>query len=99
VVPENHSRPTAGGRAHWLTERLWNLAAGLPIQQVAIATIAELDQDCWFDGRPATCRAVAEHARRIMNAELAQPIILSSDGQLMDGAIAWHRHGSRGSIT
>ncbi len=40
-----------------------------------------------------SCRAVAEHARRIMAADLSHPIILSSDGQLMDGghriAKAW----------
>jgi hypothetical protein len=52
-----------------------------------------LDQNCWFGATPATCREVAEHARRINEAGLDQAVILSSDGHLMDGghrvAKAW----------
>jgi hypothetical protein len=32
-----------------------------------------------------TCRSVAEHARLISAADLAHPVILSSDGRVMDG--------------
>ena len=32
-----------------------------------------------------TCRQVAEHARLINEADLGYPIILSSDGRIMDG--------------
>jgi len=60
---------------------------------VPIAEIAELDEDCWFDGRNPTIRDVAEHARRIQEADLAHPVILAADGGLMDGghrlARAW----------
>ena len=93
-MAERHSHLTPQGRAYWLTARLWEAAKGLPVRQVAIADIAEFEQDCWFVGRNVpSCRAVAEHARRIMEADLSYPIILSSDGQLMDGghriAKAW----------
>lgn len=93
-MAETHSHLTPQGRAVWLTERLWRAAEGLPVRRVAIADIAEFDQDCWFvDRRVPTCRAVAEHARRIAAADLSHPIILASDGQLMDGghriAKAW----------
>lgn len=92
-VPETHSRPTSAGRAFWWTERLWTLARDLPVERVAIADIAEFDEDCWFDGGPATCRAVADHAGRILGADLSNPVILGSDGHLMDGghriAKAW----------
>ncbi len=89
-----HSRPVAGGRGYWSAERLWILARDLPVRAVPLAAIAEFDQDCWFGvGRPATCKAVAEHARRICDADLAFPIILAADGSLMDGghrvAKAW----------
>jgi hypothetical protein len=91
---EKHSRPTPAGRAVWYTERLWHLARDLPVRKVAVADIPELDQDCWFGASLVpTCRAVAEHARRIWDADLARPIILSADGRLMDGghrlAKAW----------
>ncbi|HZZ88660.1 MAG TPA: hypothetical protein VFE13_10045 [Caulobacteraceae bacterium] len=93
-MAERHSRLTPEGRAWWFTERLWRAAEGLPVRDVAIADIAEFEQDCWFgDAYAPTCRAVAEHARRIQEADLSRPIILASDGSLMDGghriAKAW----------
>jgi hypothetical protein len=104
-MAESHSHMTPQGRAHWFTERLWEAARGLPVRQVAIADIPEFEQDCWFgDQHTPSCRAVAEHARRIMAADLAFPIILSSDGQLMDGghriAKAWLAgdRGRRGAL-
>ena len=89
-----HSRPIEGGRAHWFAERLWDLARDLPVREVPIAAIAEFDQNCWFGpDTPPTCKAVAEHARRINAADLAHPVILAADGGLMDGghriAKAW----------
>ena len=92
-MPEKHSRAVPGGRAFWWTEGLWAASAGLPVTEVPVAEISELDEDCWFDGRAPTCREVAEHARRITEADLGHPVILASDGRLMDGghrvARAW----------
>ena len=89
-----HSRPVPGGRAFWAAERLWALARDLPVRHIPIAEIAEFDQNCWFGPTtPPTCKAVAEHARRIHAADLTHPIILAADGGLMDGghriAKAW----------
>ncbi|MEZ4865165.1 MAG: phosphoribosyltransferase family protein [Caldilineaceae bacterium] len=92
-MPQTHSRLTPQGRAIWYTERLWALARELPVQAVAIESIPEFDQDCWFGSTPATCRTVARHAQQIQAADLAYPIILAPDGTLMDGghrlAKAW----------
>lgn len=86
MIMDKHSRLTAAGRCVWFVERLWCLARELPVHHVAINRIAEFDQDCWFSAaNPPTCRAVADHARRIAAADLRYPIILSSDGGLMDG--------------
>jgi hypothetical protein len=86
-TPEKHSYPVPGGRAYWWTEKLWAASAGLPAKRVPIAEIAEFEMDCWFQGRHApSCRAVAEHIRRIVDADLAWPVILAADGHLMDGA-------------
>jgi hypothetical protein len=88
-MPQKHSRMTERGRAVWHTERLWELSRDLPIKTVAIDSIKELDQNCWFGERGdepiPTCRTVAQHARRIQEADLSYPIILSADGRLMDG--------------
>lgn len=86
-MPEKHTRPVPGGRGLWWTERLWALAADLPVKQVPISEIEEFDLDCWFQGKHTpSCRAVAEHARRILQADLSYPVILAADGGLMDGA-------------
>ena len=93
-MADGHSRPTPSGRAFWSTATLWGAAEGLPVRRVAIADIAEFDQDCWFGGTHVpSCRAVAQHARQIFEADLAYPVILAADGGLMDGghriAKAW----------
>ena len=80
-----HSTVRNGRRLVWYTERLWRLAAGLRPFDVEIETIAELDQDCWFGDKEPTVRRVADHCRRIAAADLDYPIILNSDGSLMDG--------------
>jgi hypothetical protein len=81
-----HSRLTSAGRLVWFMERLWYLARDLPQRQISIDQITEFDQDCWFGpAAPPTCRAVADHARRIIEADLRYPIILSAQGYLMDG--------------
>jgi hypothetical protein len=81
-----YTRPAPGGRALWHTERLWQLSEGLPVRQVPLNEIVELDEDCWFQARHApTCRAIADHARRIRDADMTYPVILSADGRLMDG--------------
>lgn len=89
-----HSRPTPNGRFVWQAERLWQLAQHLPVKMIGLEKIREFDQNCWFDDKlPPTCRAVAAHAKRICEADLSHPIILSADGRLMDGghriAKAW----------
>jgi hypothetical protein len=62
------------------------LTRNLPTIQVPLSAIGELDTPYWFDhGYIPTCRNIAEHARLINEADLAFPIILSSDGRVMDG--------------
>lgn len=91
---QKHSRLTSKGRYVWYTERLWQLSKHLAVKLVSIESIPEFDINCWFDDKnPPTCRAVAAHAKRIYEADLSHPIILSAEGFLMDGghrlAKAW----------
>jgi len=68
------------------------LTKDLPRFRIELAAIFELDEAYWFSGgaSEATCRAVVEHAGFIQEADLSFPIILSSDGRVMDGM---HRVG------
>jgi hypothetical protein len=89
---------THGASGHWVSlgerawhiETIWRASEGLPVEDVAIAQIQEVDEDCWFRGGPATVRAVIDHTRSILAADLSQPIILAADGQVLDGM---HRIG------
>ena len=80
-------RRSAGGFDAWDVDRLVELATGLPVREVAVADIAELDEEYWFADSevPATVRAVVEHARLIAEVDLAHPIILDVHGRVMDG--------------
>ena len=82
-----HLRPSAAGLLAWDVDRLIALTAALPPTAVPLAAIRELDEPFWFGAgsAEATCRAVAEHARLIAEADLRYPIILGADGRVMDG--------------
>ncbi|HMV39933.1 MAG TPA: hypothetical protein PKC26_12355, partial [Plasticicumulans sp.] len=59
-------------------QRLWLLAAGLPEFDLPIEQVRELDKVTWFSeiwGKRPTCRAVIEHCRRILAADLSYPVI------------------------
>jgi len=68
--------------------QLWEMTATLPVKNVPVSGLSGLDEVLWFGGPlnlQPTCRAVAEHARDIYEADLAWPVILSPSGELLDG--------------
>jgi hypothetical protein len=75
------------GLCAWDIKRMVELSSSLPRERVPLSAIRELDEGYWNnDGAHAmTCRDVAQHARLILESDLAHPIILSSDGRVMDG--------------
>ncbi len=96
---QTHSRQTEQGREVWYTERLWELSNGLPVKQIPISAIKEFDKDCWFGDDSPTCREVARHAKKIMEADLSFPVILSRDGFLMDGGHRIAKAWTAGDLT
>jgi len=69
-------------------QQLWDMAARLPVKRVRVSELNALDEVRWFSermGRLPTCRAVAEHARNIYEADFKYPIILSPSGVVLDG--------------
>lgn len=80
-----HSRIVDGRTYIWDVHRLVNLSRDFPVQKLALSLIGELDECFWFGDEPATCRAVALHAKLIEETDLTHPIILSSSGRVMDG--------------
>src|SRR5437764_1214211 len=81
-----HFRPGVSGFDAWDVDRLISLSAGLPVVEVPLASIHEIDSVYWYDhGYLPTVRSVVEHARLIAEVDLSWPILLSHDGWVMDG--------------
>ena len=78
--------PGPHGLDAWDIDTLIRLSSGLPVVQLPLTAIAELDTDYWFkDGQTPTVRAVVEHARLMHDADLSFPVIRAADGRVMDG--------------
>jgi hypothetical protein len=85
--PQYHFRDSPQGLHAWSVRRLVELSGGLISQQLPLSAIRELDEPFWNGGKkhPLTCHEIAGHARLISESDLSFPIILSSDGRVMDG--------------
>ena len=81
-----HLRPSPDGTLAWDVHRLIALARELPVQQLPLAQIAEIDENHWFahDELP-TPRAMLAHWQLADAAQLDFPIIVSAEGRVMDG--------------
>ena len=84
-MPETHSTVREGKRLLWYTQGLWKQAEQLVPFELEVASIKELDENCWFGPDGPTLREVLGHLERIQKADLNYPIILNDDGSLMDG--------------
>ena len=81
-----HFRPGEVGLDAWDVDRLIGRSAALPIRDVPLEAITDLDTPYWYDhGDKPTVRSVAEHARMIAGVDMSWPVILSHDGLVMDG--------------
>jgi hypothetical protein len=85
VRKQYYFRPSNRGLLAWDVDRLVQLSKELPRKQVLLTEIRELDEAWYGEGEAPTWRAMIEHIRLIEEAELAYPIILSTNGGVMDG--------------
>ena len=82
-----HFRPSNSGFYAWDISKLIEKTKQLAEINVGLHEIKELDENWWYQGEEdiPSCRSITEHVKIIKDADLAYPIILSSDGRLMDG--------------
>lgn len=82
-----HFRRSAHGLCAWDVHRLVELTRDLSRESVPLVEIRELDESYWGNEGPErmTCREVVDHTRLMLDSDLAFPVILSSDGRVMDG--------------
>jgi hypothetical protein len=87
VRKQYHFWPGERGLDAWDVERLIELSSALPVRDVKLDSIDEIDSVYWFDDRidRLTVRGVVEHVRLIEDVDLSHPIILGVDGRVMDG--------------
>lgn len=85
--PQYHFREVGGRMFIWDVRKLLSIAEDLPILVIPLDDIGELNESYWFDTppQPATCRAVADHMKLVTAADLNYPILLCSEGRVMDG--------------
>jgi hypothetical protein len=82
-----HFRKSPAGLCAWNVHRLVELSRSLVPERVPLSSIRELDEPYWAgaDAQKLTCREIVDHARLMLACDLAFPVILSSDGRVMDG--------------
>lgn len=81
-----HFRESEKGLLAWDVLKLIKLSADFEVIQVPISEIRELKETYWYgpNDKP-TSEDVAMHAKQIYEADLSYPIILCSEGRIMDG--------------
>ena len=82
-----HFWPGDQGLDAWDVDRLIAMSADLPVREVLLEGIADIDTDYWFEGssQVATVRNVVEHLQLVLDVDIGYPIILGDDGRVMDG--------------
>ena len=82
-----HFWPGEQGLDAWDVERLIRLSAGLAVTSVPVDSIADVDTAYWgFPGAGyPTVREIVGHMRMVQEVDPSYPVILGSDGRLMDG--------------
>jgi len=80
-------RPSDDGFDAWDVDHLIELSADLTVTDLPLASIRELDTVHWFgaDGAPATVRILVRHMELVNDVDLSYPVILGTEGQVMDG--------------
>ncbi|MEO1482622.1 MAG: hypothetical protein AAFU77_10985 [Myxococcota bacterium] len=87
IRPQYHLRKSKDGLLAWQVTRLIELVKDYPVEWIAIASIAELDEPHWYlrPSQVPTCRSLLEHMALVDAADLSYPIIVDSGGRVMDG--------------
>lgn len=87
VRTQYYFQPSDDGFDAWDIAHLIEQSASLPVTEIPLSSIRELDTVYWFgiDGSPATVRTLVRHMELVNLVELSYPVILGSKGEVMDG--------------
>jgi hypothetical protein len=90
VRKQYYFRRSGQGLLAWDVDRFVRLSEKLPRKRIPLRQIRELDENWCSEGKPISWRSVLEHVKLMDEADLSYPIILSANGDVMDGR---HRVG------
>lgn len=87
IRPQYHFRRTRTGIDAWRVERLIELSKDLSIQEIDPHEVAELRENHWYlhQSSVPSPHSIMEHVRLIRDCDLTCPVILDSNGRVMDG--------------
>ena len=80
-----HFRKVVEDTYIWDVDQLILQSSNLPVIQVCLDEIKELDEPYWFPTHYPTTQKLIHHFQLIQEAELSYPIILCPEGRVMDG--------------
>lgn len=71
----------------WKASTLWKLSETMPIEQVALDSFDWTNDNfqCNSLSEPPLWRDIGDHTKRILQADLQYPIVISAEGNIMDG--------------
>jgi hypothetical protein len=86
VRKQYHFWPGERGLDAWDIDRLVALSADLPVEEIDLAEITEIDSVYWYgpDDQP-TVRSIVNHIRLVQEVDPSYPVILGPDNRVMDG--------------
>jgi hypothetical protein len=86
VRKQYHLWPGDEGIDAWDVDRLIELTIALPVFDVPLGELPEIDSAYWFDAaKPPTVRRIVEHVRLMNEVDPSWPVILGPDNRVMDG--------------
>jgi hypothetical protein len=87
VRKQYHFWPSDEGLSVWDVDRLIVLSRDLPVREIPVDSIKELDTDYWFSAGSwsPTVRTIVDHMRLVQEVDPSHPVILGPDGRVMDG--------------
>ena len=83
-----HLQKTDDGFNAWSVHRLIDLTQGLPVRMIDPRSIDDFYGNHWYFHNPdkhPSPQSIVEHIQLIQECNLTHPIILGSDGRVMDG--------------
>jgi ParB-like chromosome segregation protein Spo0J len=80
-----HFRKVGNDTYIWDVHNLVEITKKFQVKEIPLSEIKELEEPYWYPYSHPTTQEIIEHMQLILEADLSYPIILCSQGRLMDG--------------